>query len=73
MSRTFRGVVSFMIDSRSFHKCVSTQLGAFGKNVAEWSNEASTLRVAERFEPILDRIVVTCILNLWMKQTAAGW
>ncbi|KAI0692648.1 hypothetical protein BC835DRAFT_1406968 [Cytidiella melzeri] len=53
--------------------CVSTQLGARGKNVAEWSNEALTLRVAERAEPILDRLVVTCILNLWMKQTVAGW
>ncbi|KAI0092781.1 hypothetical protein BDY19DRAFT_883607 [Irpex rosettiformis] len=53
--------------------CVSTQISAFGRNVAEWSNERSTLRVVERFEPILDRLVVTCILNLWMKRTAAGW
>ncbi|KAI0346740.1 hypothetical protein BDW22DRAFT_1321843 [Trametopsis cervina] len=52
--------------------CESTQVGAFG-NVAEWSNEKSTLRVAARAEPILDRIVVTCILNMWMKQSVSGW
>lgn len=42
--------------------CVSTR----GKTVATWSQEQSTLRVADRAEDILDRIVVTCLLNTWM-------
>ncbi|OSX59197.1 hypothetical protein POSPLADRAFT_1040916 [Postia placenta MAD-698-R-SB12] len=44
--------------------CVSTR----SKTVATWSQEQSTLRVMDRAEGILDRIVVTCFLNLWMKR-----
>lgn len=47
--------------------CLSQQLTSYGKTVAEWSQETLTLRVAERVEPILDRVVVTLFLNLWMR------
>lgn len=47
--------------------CVSAQLSSLGKVVAEWSHEKLTLRVSEAVEPILDRIVVTWIINLWLK------
>ncbi|KAL6299127.1 hypothetical protein BKA93DRAFT_620044 [Sparassis latifolia] len=43
--------------------CVSTR----GKTVAVWSQETQVLRVTERAEGFLDRVVVTCLLNLWMK------
>ncbi|KAH8106213.1 hypothetical protein BXZ70DRAFT_1004487 [Cristinia sonorae] len=42
-----------------------------GKVVATWSQSTLTLRVAERIEPILDRVVVTCFLNIWMKSRNA--
>lgn len=48
-------------------QCISQQITNYGKNIAEWSQETLTLRVAERAEPILDRVVVTLFLNLWMK------
>ncbi|KAJ3534381.1 hypothetical protein NM688_g7147 [Phlebia brevispora] len=47
--------------------CASTQLTSFGKNIAEWSQDEVTLRVSERAENILDRVVMTCFLNIWMK------
>ncbi|PCH41426.1 hypothetical protein WOLCODRAFT_131910 [Wolfiporia cocos MD-104 SS10] len=43
--------------------CVSTR----GKVVAAWSHELNILRVTDRADGILDRVVVTCFLNLWMK------
>ena len=52
---------------RAHLQCLSTQLSTYGKNVAEWSQENLVLRVSERVESILDRIVVTCIINMWMK------
>ncbi|KAH9938401.1 uncharacterized protein B0H18DRAFT_949756 [Fomitopsis serialis] len=42
--------------------CVSTR----GKVVATWSDDQSQLRVTDRGEGILDRVVVTCFLNSWM-------
>ncbi|EIM88220.1 uncharacterized protein STEHIDRAFT_155573 [Stereum hirsutum FP-91666 SS1] len=39
-----------------------------GKTVASWNQTALTLRVEKRVEPILDRIVVTCLLNTWMNR-----
>ncbi|OBZ76436.1 hypothetical protein A0H81_03575 [Grifola frondosa] len=44
--------------------CVSTR----GKAVATWSQDTLVLRVAERAEGFLDRVVVTCILNLWARR-----
>ncbi|EPT03552.1 hypothetical protein FOMPIDRAFT_1115195 [Fomitopsis schrenkii] len=44
--------------------CVSTSLR--GKDVATWSADQATLRVTDRGEGILDRVVVTCFLNSWM-------
>lgn len=38
------------------------------KHVAVWSGEDRKLRVASRCKAILDRIVVTCFLNLWFKK-----
>ncbi|KAK0191264.1 hypothetical protein F5146DRAFT_1047887 [Armillaria mellea] len=38
-----------------------------GKTVATWLQEELTLRVATRVESILDRVVVTCFLNLWVR------
>lgn len=42
--------------------CVSTR----GKVVATWSDDQSQLRITDRGEGILDRVVVTCFLNSWM-------
>ncbi|KAJ6516051.1 hypothetical protein C8R45DRAFT_229928 [Mycena sanguinolenta] len=39
-----------------------------GKTVATWNQEESTLRVGVQAEHILDRVVVTCLLNLWIRQ-----
>ncbi|KAF9221869.1 hypothetical protein BS17DRAFT_841634 [Gyrodon lividus] len=38
------------------------------KHVAAWSAEERLLRVAPRCVNILDRVVVTCFLNLWFKK-----
>ncbi|KAJ7179823.1 hypothetical protein C8R43DRAFT_1093369 [Mycena crocata] len=38
-----------------------------GKTVATWSQEETTLRVGSQAELILDRVVVTCLLNLWIR------
>lgn len=37
------------------------------KHVAVWTAEDRKLKVAPRCVAILDRIVVTCFLNLWFK------
>ncbi|KAJ7904370.1 hypothetical protein B0H14DRAFT_3103205 [Mycena olivaceomarginata] len=39
-----------------------------GKTVATWSQEETTLHVGVQAEQILDRMVVTCVLNLWVRQ-----
>ncbi|KAJ7283822.1 hypothetical protein C8J57DRAFT_1054392 [Mycena rebaudengoi] len=39
-----------------------------GKTVAKWSQQETTLRVGGQAEHVLDRIVVTCLLNLWIRQ-----
>ncbi|KAF9045893.1 hypothetical protein BDZ89DRAFT_1108754 [Hymenopellis radicata] len=39
-----------------------------GKTVASWSQETLTLSVSSKVESILDRVVVTCFLNLWVRQ-----
>ncbi|KAJ7937218.1 hypothetical protein B0H13DRAFT_1698960 [Mycena leptocephala] len=39
-----------------------------GKTVATWSQDETTLRVGVQAEHILDRVVVTCLLNLWIRQ-----
>ncbi|KAL1706653.1 hypothetical protein EV121DRAFT_289234 [Schizophyllum commune] len=44
--------------------CVDTR----GKTLAEWNEEQQSLKVARRLEGVLDRVVVTCFLNLWMKR-----
>lgn len=38
------------------------------KHVAVWSGDDRQLKVAPRCVAILDRIVVTCFLNLWFKR-----
>jgi len=38
-----------------------------GKTIASWSQQEDMLRVALRCEPILDRLVVSCMMNLWFK------
>ncbi|TFK43350.1 hypothetical protein BDQ12DRAFT_709150 [Crucibulum laeve] len=43
---------------------------ARGKAVANWSQEKLHLRVATKAENILDRIVVTCLVNLWFLRLA---
>ncbi|KAI0650021.1 hypothetical protein C8Q79DRAFT_997970 [Trametes meyenii] len=45
--------------------CVSDNLTNRGKSIAVWTQETLILRVAERAEGFLDRVVVTCLLNLW--------
>ncbi|KIJ70281.1 hypothetical protein HYDPIDRAFT_104967 [Hydnomerulius pinastri MD-312] len=38
------------------------------KHVAAWSADERLLRVAPRCVNILDRVIVTCFLNLWFKR-----
>ncbi|KAJ6629163.1 hypothetical protein B0H10DRAFT_2160627 [Mycena sp. CBHHK59/15] len=45
-------------------QCVDSR----GKTVATWSQEETTLRVKAQVEHVLDRIIVTCLLNLWIRQ-----
>lgn len=45
-------------------KCVDLR----GRTVATWSQEQLQLIVVPRVEGIMDRVVVTCMLNLWIKQ-----
>lgn len=35
--------------------------------IANWDNEGQILHISANALPILDRIVVTCMLNLWMR------
>jgi len=43
-------------------------LDTWGNTVASWSQENATLRIALHCLPILDRMVVSCMMNLWFKQ-----
>ncbi|GLB33630.1 hypothetical protein LshimejAT787_0105140 [Lyophyllum shimeji] len=38
------------------------------KTIATWTQGQQQLRIAVRAEEILDRLVVTCMLNLWIKR-----
>ncbi|KAI0773932.1 hypothetical protein C8Q74DRAFT_797720 [Fomes fomentarius] len=48
--------------------CVSDNLGNRGKVIAQWTQDTLILRVAERAEGFLDRVVVTCFLHLWFRR-----
>ncbi|KIM91026.1 hypothetical protein PILCRDRAFT_1246 [Piloderma croceum F 1598] len=41
---------------------------SWNRTIASWSQDTLTLRVASRAANILDRLIVTCTLNLYMKQ-----
>ncbi|KAF8232397.1 hypothetical protein L208DRAFT_1397356 [Tricholoma matsutake] len=43
-------------------------LDSRGRTVASWSQEQLRLRVAARVADALDRIVVTCLLNIWIRR-----
>ena len=45
-----------------------SSLGTRGKTIAQWTQDTLTLRVAERAEGFLDRVVVTCFLHLWLRR-----
>ena len=45
-------------------QCVDSR----GRTVATWGQAEQTLRVEGRVESILDRIVVTCLLHIWMRR-----
>ncbi|KAI0334762.1 hypothetical protein GY45DRAFT_1044090 [Cubamyces sp. BRFM 1775] len=51
--------------------CVSDNLTNRGKTIALWTQETLILRVAERAEGFLDRVVVTCFLHLWFRRNSA--
>ncbi|KAJ7591234.1 hypothetical protein C8J56DRAFT_781949 [Mycena floridula] len=38
-----------------------------GKVIANWSQEQLSLQVAPKIMDVLDRIVITCFLNLWIR------
>ncbi|KAF5388034.1 hypothetical protein D9615_000230 [Tricholomella constricta] len=40
---------------------------SWGRTIATWTQEQLQLSVAARVEDILDRLVVTCLLNLWIR------
>lgn len=44
-------------------QCVDSK----GKTVANWTQDGLTLSASSKVEPVLDRIVVTCFLNLWIR------
>ncbi|KAJ3761650.1 hypothetical protein FB446DRAFT_714070 [Lentinula raphanica] len=43
------------------------------KTIATWNQEQSNLQVASKAESILDRLVVTCFLNLWALRHLGQW
>lgn len=45
-------------------QCVDSR----GRTVATWGQAEQTLRVEGRVGSILDRIVVTCLLHIWMRR-----
>ena len=50
------------------HECYAQCIDSRDKHVAVWSGENRRLQVAPRCIAILDRIVVTCFLNIWFKR-----
>ncbi|KAJ4492985.1 hypothetical protein C8J55DRAFT_220177 [Lentinula edodes] len=44
-----------------------------GKVIASWNQEQSNLLVSPKGESILDRLVVTCFLNLWALRHLGQW
>lgn len=45
-------------------QCIDSQ----DKYIASWSNHERILRVTPRASAMLDRLVVTCFLNVWFKR-----
>lgn len=63
--------VSVILFSASYdcqHKRHVQCIDSKEKHVAAWSEDDRTLKVAPRCVTLLDRIVVTCFLNLWFKR-----
>lgn len=62
--------VSFlMIRGKIVADCIFCQcVDSRNRTIASWSQETLTLRVTPRAANILDRLIVTCTLNLYMKQ-----
>ncbi|KAI0786364.1 hypothetical protein C8Q75DRAFT_269594 [Abortiporus biennis] len=56
-----------LVDDSPDMTCVTTR----GKSLATWTEAAQRLWVSEKVDSILDRIVVTCFLNIWMKSINA--
>ncbi|KAG1753859.1 uncharacterized protein EDB91DRAFT_420884 [Suillus paluster] len=50
-------------DNKTDLYCVDSQ----DKYIASWSNQERILRVTPRASALLDRLVVTCFLNVWCK------
>lgn len=44
--------------------CIDSQ----DRSVATWSAQEKTLRIAQNYSLITERILVSCFLNLWFKQ-----
>lgn len=51
-------------DNRTDLYCIDSQ----DKYIASWSNHERILRVTPRASAMLDRLVVTCFLNVWFKR-----
>ncbi|KAG2077596.1 hypothetical protein BDR04DRAFT_556298 [Suillus decipiens] len=51
-------------DNRTDLYCIDSQ----DKYIASWSNYEKILRVTPRASAMLDRLVVTCFLNVWFKR-----
>ncbi|KAG2146647.1 hypothetical protein DEU56DRAFT_785634 [Suillus clintonianus] len=51
-------------DNRTDLYCIDSQ----DKYIASWSNHEKILRVTPRASAMLDRLVVTCFLNVWFKR-----
>lgn len=50
-----------------YDQCIERRsMGLVNKEVATWSQETQTLRVRANSADILDRLVVTCALNLYL-------
>ncbi|KAG2369987.1 hypothetical protein BDR07DRAFT_330321 [Suillus spraguei] len=51
-------------DNRTDLYCIDSQ----DKYIASWSNHEKILRVTPRASAMLDRLVITCFLNVWFKR-----
>ncbi|KAG1874614.1 hypothetical protein DFJ58DRAFT_713211 [Suillus subalutaceus] len=51
-------------ENRTDLYCIDSQ----DKYIASWSNHERILRVTPRASAMLDRLVVTCFLNVWFKR-----